>query len=273
MLPAADTTILAVVINIKKLVLTERTSARGNIAKTELTIQFLRKYNDELTQLFELNTWMEQSALKDASILQEKNIRDILGRMMVQFNKFLSDHPDDPQLAHHIEFKVIHPTDDNLQDDTIYWARARKLEWEDFHGLPTDEIFAAQSNCAFGQGIQPTVENGIGIFYITIRAAFLKKGSWFRKDQNSDEVLLHEQLHFDIAEWQIRNLRKSIINSRFNLNTYADVINKLYENAWNTYSVIQSAYDDETVHGTKKEEQEKWNLKVIKGLNDLSDYE
>ena len=121
LLPVADTSILAVQINIKKLVLTERPTSRGTIAKAELTIQFFRKYNEELTQLYELNTWMEQSALKDASKLQEKNIRDILSRMMVQFNQLIADHPEDPLLAPQIKFSVIHPPDDKLMDDTIYW--------------------------------------------------------------------------------------------------------------------------------------------------------
>ena len=158
-LPAPDTSLLPVTISIKKLVLTERVTSKGNIAKTDVTIQFLRSYNDELTQLLELSTWMEQGALKDASKLQEKNIRDIMKRMLQQFDKLLIDHSADPLLAPKIEFRVINPPDDKLLDDTIFWSTDRKLVWDDFHGVPGDEIYAAQSNCAFGQGIEPTVEN------------------------------------------------------------------------------------------------------------------
>ena len=269
-LPLRDTSKLSVILRISKLGLSERTTAREIIAKADMAIEFLRNVNGELTKVYELHTWMEKSAFKDGETLHEKNVREIVNRILKQFNETLLQHSDEIMLKPQISFKVINPDDEQPDDDTLYWSSARKLNWNDFKGNPTNEVYAAQSNCAFAQSIIPIVENGAGIFYISVRAGFFKESSWVRKDQNTPVILLHEQLHFDIAEWQIRQLRKEIASANLNLGNYLIKINSLYNEAWNRYNAIQNEYDTETDHGTIPEDQEKWAKKVEMALNEFN---
>ena len=268
-LPSPDSSFLKIKLRISKFSLSERTTAKQIIVKTDMTIQFLRNVNGELTQIYELHTWLEQSSIKSDSKLHEKIIREIVIRILKQFNESLVQHNDELLFKPQVYFKVIHPMDEQPNDDTIYWSLDRKLNWNDFKGKPTNDVYAAQSNCAFAQSLIPIVENGAGIFYINVRAAFFKLSSWYRMDQDTPSILIHEQKHFDIAEWQIRKLRREIASSNLSLSNYLTIINSLYNEAWNKYNSIQNQYDVETEHGTLPDEQEKWNKKIEASLNEF----
>jgi hypothetical protein len=263
---------LPVVLKIKKLTLSDRPYTNSRIYKADITLEFLRRDHSILTRLVELSTWVEQGAGKNAISVQEKNISDILLKMFSQFDELASRQVDDPLFAHEILFKVTGEKPISAETDTIYWSSNRKLSWSDFKGDASGNYYAALSNCAFSQSIEPGIHNEKGVINIYIRAAFLKRGSWVRKSQANNEVLNHEQLHFDIAEWQVRKLRKAVSEADLNLENYEAVINKLSDAAWTEYNKIQAAYDEETQHGTIDKAQEKWNKLVAEGLTEFNDY-
>jgi hypothetical protein len=262
-----------VTLRIKRLLLTDRVSGNSRIYKTDLTLEFLRKDGNTLTQLLELSTWIEQGASKNAQGIQEKNITEILSKMFDQFDDVIQKQSNDPLFASKIVFRITGNKPVIQETDTIYWSKERKLTWKDFKGDPTSNYYAAQSNCAFAQSIEPQTEGNAGVIYIYVRAALLKKGSWVRKDQASDEVLRHEQLHFDIAEWQVRKLRKSLNEADLSLDNYEETVSKISNAAWDEYNRMQAAYDTETKHGTIEAEQVKWNKMVADGLVEFESYE
>lgn len=265
---------LAAIITVKKIFLSDRVSGNSRIYKADLSLEFKRKDRDVIIDLVDLSTWIEQGGSKTGSDgVQEKNISEILIRMLTQFEELVLRQHDDPLFAPHIEFKVTGNKPAPGETDTIFWNEKRKLTWDDFKGEPSGTYFAALSNCAFAQSVEPNSESGKGIIYIYLRAALLKKGSWVKKDQANDDILKHEQLHFDIAEWQVRKLRKAISEASLNLLNYEVVINRLSSDAWTEYNKLQSAYDSETKHGTVTTEQEKWNKTVAAGLKELESYQ
>jgi hypothetical protein len=263
---------LPVVLQIRKLVLSERMAGSSRVCKVDLTLEFLRRDHGVLTKLVELSTWMEQGSGKNAKPLHDKIIADILKKMFGQFDELVKKQTDDPLFAHEIEFRVTSKQTVKEETDTIYWSQERKLTWADFKGEPKGTYYAALSNCAFAQSIEPVMENGKGIIYIYVRAALLKKGSWVRSAQATDEVLQHEQLHFDIAEWQVRRLRKAISEAKLTLDNYESLIDQLTDAAWAEYNKIQSDYDLETRHGINDPEQQKWNKTVAENLSLLQDF-
>ncbi len=264
---------LPVVIRIKKLMLSDRVLGKSRIYKADISLEFLRNDSDLLTQLVELSTWVEQGAAKNSNgSIQEKNVSDIITRMMNQFDDLVVKQQNDPIFAPKIHFKISSDKPVLSEGDTIYWSSSRKLSWADFQGTPVNNNYAALSNCAFSQSVEPHKEQNAGVIYIFIRAALLKKGSWVQKDKANPEILNHEQIHFDIAEWQVRKLRKAISDAKLNLQNYEEIINRLTANAWEEYSRTQSDYDAETEHGTIEKEQIKWNKLLDEKLSEFEDY-
>jgi Bacterial protein of unknown function (DUF922) len=264
---------LPVVIRIKKLMLSDRVSGKSRIYKADMTLEFLRNDNELLTQLVELSTWMEQGASKNSNkSVQEKNISDIISRMIMQFEDLVVKQQNDPLFAPKIQFKISSGKANISENDTIIWTSNRKLTWNDFQGSPNSDYYAALSNCAFSQSIEPQRVQDTGVIYIYIRAALLKKGSWVQKDKANQDILNHEQIHFDIAEWHVRKLRKAISDAKLDLQNYEQVINRLTVIAWEEYSRTQKDYDAETEHGTIDKEQTKWNNLVAEKLKEFEDY-
>ena len=270
LLPSGNN-LLPVIVAVKKLHLTERNSGSTRITKTEMTLEFLRNDNGDHMQLLELNTWIEQGGGKDTRSMQEKNITDIIRKMALQFNETMTENSNDPLFAISYSFKV-RSSAGNAESDTLYWQPGRKLKWSDFKAKEGTGDFAAQSNCAFAQDIDPVFENNSGTIYITVRAAFLKQGSWVKKGQTTAYILNHEQMHFNIAELHVRKLRKTISEANLSLKNYEDVITKMYNSAWDDYNAMQSLYDLETRHGTVEKAQEEWNKRIEKGLAALNDH-
>lgn len=263
---------LPVVLKISKLTLSDRAYGSSRIYKADVTLEFLRRDHSILTKLVELSTWTEKGGGKNGAEVQVNNISDIISKMFVQFNDLVNKETEDPLFASEIIFKVTGNKASVRETDTIYWSESRKLTWDDFKGETSGSYYAALSNCAFAQSIEPGIYNRKGIINIYIRSAFLKKGSWVRKSQATEEVLAHEQLHFDIAEWQVRKLRKAVAEADLNLDNYESVITKLSDVAWTEYNKLQTKYDEESKHGTLDKEQQKWNKIVADGLKEYSSY-
>jgi hypothetical protein len=91
----------------------------------------------------------------------------------------------------------------------------------------------------------------------------------------SDEILKHEQIHFDIAELYARKMRKAIKgilekNYDCNLQMIADIYYQLDEEHWET----QILYDKEIrIKGEEDKNQRKWDKKVDSLLTVFKDYE
>lgn len=154
----------------------------------------------------------------------------------------------------------------------IEWSSHRKLKWEDFKGKP-DTINFPNSNAVTISSIhfKGNTPNLFANGSLSVTAMFNQFGSWVLSGKESDYLLKHEQLHFDITEIYARKIRKVL--SEVALKPLEE------EKVWDTlrkikyaYENRQKLYDSVTRHGINKETQGEWKAIVKSELKDLEEY-
>jgi hypothetical protein len=149
-------------------------------------------------------------------------------------------------------------------NNLIPWSASRKLTWGDFKGAPdlhssNAALTSSNINIEFGYD-----DKG---FQYAIKCNFDKNRSWVRIKNN--EVLAHEQGHFDIAEIYARKLNKIMKAYRFNAKTASTDLNLLYENTMKLHRQVQTQYDNDTDYSRNKQKQEEWLKKIADELKSL----
>ena len=90
-----------------------------------------------------------------------------------------------------------------------------------------------------------------------VSANFNKNTSWCRKEYQSETLLKHEQLHFDIAELFARKLKLAFSNYSYSRN-YQNEILEIFEEKKLEYHAMQRRYDEETEHSLNMFKQKEW---------------
>jgi lipopolysaccharide export LptBFGC system permease protein LptF len=156
-------------------------------------------------------------------------------------------------------------------NNLIPWSASRKLTWSDFKGTPDSHssnaaLTSSNINIEFGYD-----DKG---FQYAIKCNFDKNRSWVRIKNN--EVLDHEQGHFDIAEIYARKLNKLMKAYHFNAKTVSADVNQLYETTMKQHRQTQIQYDQETDYSRNRPKQEEWLKKItddLKGLEAFANYQ
>lgn len=159
-------------------------------------------------------------------------------------------------------------------ENEIKWSPYRKLTWEDFKGSPkliSNNRVAAQTYC----GIQ-LATNRVTNFKkakLFIKNIFDCNISWVRPElKENEDLLLHEQKHFDLSEIYARQLRKEIKTKKLNVYNLNNEINPLFKKVYAAYLDRQEVYDMETRHGLDKKKQSDWNIIISTELRQLDIY-
>jgi hypothetical protein len=148
-------------------------------------------------------------------------------------------------------------------EELIDWKVSRQLTWSDYKGKPDPDSDAAASTTTY-LGIEYKMdEKGFGWM---IRCRFSITRSWGRN--KTDNILKHEQGHFDIAEIFARKLNKEMSEYVFNKRTYQKDLKKIYEDVSEEKAEWQDEYDKETNHSINKEKQAEWLKKIEKLLKE-----
>ncbi|MFD2161503.1 hypothetical protein ACFSJU_03810 [Paradesertivirga mongoliensis] len=150
----------------------------------------------------------------------------------------------------------------------ILWKENFKLDWKNFKGPTEDQDVAAVTHC--GIRVKPTVKVLVkGKATYTAFAEFTCDSSFYFPQKVDSLVLAHEQLHFDIAELFARKLRQRFTDRGFITPVEArNLFNKLHKE----YFDFQSRIEEETSHGTKLEEEKKWEQFVSNAIRELNKY-
>ena len=152
--------------------------------------------------------------------------------------------------------------------DTIYWSPCYKLKWEDFKGTPE----TPSKNAAVSRpGIKYYLTANEDSFNIKVICFFIKSRSW-SKLKNSDTLLMHEQVHFDIAELFARKLRKAFTEYKFHYATAGKDIDKLFLLNKQKRAEMDTLYDKETDFSRNRKQQLLWNKKINPELDKLKKY-
>ena len=153
--------------------------------------------------------------------------------------------------------------------DKIFWTENRKLVWSDFlsQSKPNTSQAAATTYC----GISYLLNSSTKKFtdkQVRIESFFIPSKSWAHPEHKTDNVLMHEQSHFDIAELFARRFRK-IINDK-TLDTKS--LQKYYEKIYDDYKDYQQDYETATNHGRIRDKQFEYSQKIDREIEELSDF-
>jgi hypothetical protein len=155
------------------------------------------------------------------------------------------------------------------QGTIIYWSKDNKLKTCDFRGLVPDSVNGNNVAISMVQ-IKPEafIDNKLPNYKIV--TIFYKSGSWMK--DSSKSVLIHEQLHFDIAEYFARKMRKRIAELRNSKERNANVYNNVFIELWKECDKKSDEYDKQTIHGINSIKQKEWNKQIAKELDKLKKF-
>ena len=153
------------------------------------------------------------------------------------------------------------------------WQQDRRLTWSDFQGEPEEEIdFRAMTNWQLSYDFQLSKVKGEINSQFNVYTFFDNQQSWVREGSGSQQLLQHEQLHFDIAELFARKLRKQFAIYSFRSENYKEELNLLFEASLDSCNVVQTQYDLDTEHGLNQKKQQDWQQKIDQELMQLNKF-
>ncbi|MBL7833916.1 MAG: DUF922 domain-containing protein [Cyclobacteriaceae bacterium] len=156
-------------------------------------------------------------------------------------------------------------------DSLKCWEEGNKLIWTDFKGTKPNSQELSPLKAISAIKIIPLAVRKNGKLHYDIKLSFARYESWII--EKSEQLLKHEQLHFDIGELSVRKLRKKLFEiSEVKLNpTYQDFFPAI-EAAYHETAQMHEAYDNETSHGLIIEIQNEWEARVNQELNSLRQF-
>lgn len=153
------------------------------------------------------------------------------------------------------------------EEEKIAWTQDIKLSWKDFKATPNpNHSFDAMTNSGISYSYSyATGPEGIQDFEYSVESFFYPQRSWVKKGEESEHLLAHEQLHFDISELHARILNQKLLEYVPNKNIKRD-LKKIYTEVERAREKMQNLYDKETKHSQDKAASAKWQKLVEQEL-------
>ena len=164
---------------------------------------------------------------------------------------------------------IVGPAQKLVHDapELIEWNEFYTLSWEDFEGRPTEGSMGDAGTAVLIKAKPYYVKDQI---LYDVEAYFNRKKSWKRAE--SDALLRHERLHFDIAELYARKIRKKIADLKAQETTDLQVYNAAIKALLQESNEVDQRYDLETLHGAMQRKQALWEQQVNEQLQGLKYY-
>ncbi len=162
---------------------------------------------------------------------------------------------------------AIAPT---VPSESFLWSPDRRLAWSDFQG-PPDLSGVAVAATAYVVVFGTSCEGSK--FSSTIESRFLPHASWVKAhhlmQRASAQTLLHEQLHFDLSEVQVRRAKQAVRAVADPCRLSEQYFKDMFTRFRSLEADIQQQYDRETGHGTNLDRQREWTAQVERWLREL----
>jgi hypothetical protein len=137
-----------------------------------------------------------------------------------------------------------------------------KLTWSDFTGkVDRSSSFNAYTSYKFNTKIgnikfvgDSAIINGFEVIL-----ELDQKNSWAKKDKVTDELLVHEQGHFNFGILCVKEIMTKYNQAKFTKANYNSILQGIINDASKKYNEMGLRYDEETDHSKQKEQQAKWN--------------
>ncbi|MCG2419337.1 hypothetical protein K8089_09910 [Aequorivita sp. F47161] len=152
-------------------------------------------------------------------------------------------------------------------EESIRWHE-RVLNWEDF---PVINSISGNFHAQVYSDIQ--FEGNRADKYLNIYAQMIphKSGRINEADIESDQLLIHEQHHFNITEYYARLFRKEAIGIGIE-NLTNNELQRLGKKYLEAERLMQLQYDDESKHNTQWPAQRYWELYIDGLLRETANY-
>lgn len=137
-----------------------------------------------------------------------------------------------------------------------------KLKWADFRGTPDPQsnFYASTAyNFSYSFGKILPVGDSLIISDFEFVLEFDEFKSWVVKGKETDELLAHEQGHFNLGILNGREVINLIKGAKFTKENIRTRPGELLQDISKKYSDMSVLYDAETKHSMDKEQQGKWN--------------
>jgi len=160
-----------------------------------------------------------------------------------------------------------------MEAGKILW-NGYNIQWEDFLGRPPKlkkgKVFGAEVLTMISY--TKHVDKSTRTPYIEVKTLFCRMRSSYNKYAQTNYVLKHEQLHFDITELFARKFRKDISNQTFKSVNHANkYIKKKFNYYFKELKKTHKLYDKE-VGAIDLAIQSLWNKKIEDLLLEYEDY-
>jgi len=154
-------------------------------------------------------------------------------------------------------------TDEN--DKLLIWDQEKKLAWTDFRGQPAAEDMTADWSAI---GFSFVAYRIVDKKQTLIAAYFDRDRSWSVRQR--DDLLKHEQYHFNITESFARQIRKKVMEEKLKPGT--DAFEKVYTDNLKALGTRQKEYDEMTQHGKNTDQQIAQEKLIDERLNAFAEF-
>ncbi len=145
-----------------------------------------------------------------------------------------------------------------------------KLSWSDFTGkVDENSSFNAFTAYKFNTKFENVkfVGDSAKINGFEVILELDQKNSWAKKDKVTDDLLVHEQGHFNLGILCIKEIMSKFREAKFTKNNYNALLQNIVSDASNKYNDMGVKYDEETNHSKNTDQQKKWNSFFSEKLN------
>jgi hypothetical protein len=190
-----------------------------------------------------------------------------------QFDKWWQVHKDEVPLDTMAQVNVIIATSTDTPNRIVY-SLARPLAYDDFAGDYTVKQGDEAAVTASGIGIEykSSVEHSKLVVNVKLIPVFFKNNSWFKPEAKIENVLAHEQTHFDITAIKTCEFAARIRAATFTKNDYDKLLQAYLDEFTRITKDEEDKYDAETNHGLVRDKQIEWQEKVKAKLKEVGCY-
>ena len=145
-----------------------------------------------------------------------------------------------------------------------------KVSWDDFQGPPGENTwFLAEIYWYVSYDLKVLETTNKFKIEVVANCQINKARSWVKSKY--DELLEHEQGHYNIGYLCALMFQKRVKMTRFMRNNYQEDVRRMFNDTMREYCQMEKEYDEETNHMIDGEMQVKWNEDLIQKLKEFNE--
>jgi hypothetical protein len=165
--------------------------------------------------------------------------------------------------------------DDNVKPKYLCWSQNLSLREEHFksESIPNEAVENSSIAALSSLSVEIFPVSRCGEISFAIYNLFNMDSSWISKNAiNISDLLIHEKLHFDIAEIYARILRKKLAGYLRECNYDENRVNIIINEVSLEKEKLQELFDKETNLGLDLAKQQQWENDIKYKLENLKNY-